>query len=162
MTMKRIFGLIAVLSVGAAGAAWAGGNYPMGGCGLAYVLFAKDANTQGVQIFAATTNNSYGTQSFAITSGTSGCAEGGFKASAETMAFAEVNLKNLESDMARGGGEYVETLASLLHVAPAKRGEFFVLARENYKVIFPSAGTESAEMMSRLSGLLTRRPDLLG
>jgi hypothetical protein len=138
------------------------GNYPMAGCGLAYILFSKDNNSQAVQIFAGTTNNIYGTQSFGITSGTSGCAEGGlFKASREAEVYAEVNFKSLQQEMAAGQGEYLNTLAGLLGVSEARRAEFFQLARVRYPQIFPSAEAGAGEMLEGLSRAIADHPELL-
>ncbi|MBK8870083.1 MAG: DUF3015 family protein [Elusimicrobia bacterium] len=139
------------------------GNYPMAGCGLAYILFSKENNSQGVQILAGTTNNIYGTQSFGITSGTSGCSEGGlFKASREAEVYAEVNFKSLQRDVAAGNGEYLNTLAGLLGVSEARRTDFFQLARVRYPQIFPSAEAGSSEMLEGLSRAIADHPELLG
>src|SRR4051812_12106459 len=83
--------------------ALAAGNHPMAGCGLGYLLFSNKDNTKVTQVLGATTNGTFGTQTFGISSGTSGCTEdGAVKFAKETELFAEVNLPNLRQDVARG------------------------------------------------------------
>lgn len=139
------------------------GNHPMAGCGLAYFLFAKDSNSKGVQILASTTNNFYGTQSFGITSGTSGCTEDGVvDLSREVEVFAAINLNNLSEEMAKGAGEYVTAFASLLGADEATRPALLRLFQERYEVLFPSEETTALEMLEALRAELARHPELLG
>lgn len=143
--------------------AQAAGNHPMAGCGLAYLLFAKDNNTQGIQILASTTNNLYGTQSFGITSGTSGCTKDGALASnREVEVYAAVNLTNLAEEMAKGEGEYVGAFASLLGATDETRPLMLKLFQEKYAVLFPSEETNSIEMLDALRAELAAHPELLG
>ena len=51
------------------------GNYGDAGCGLGSILFG--AKPGFVQVFAATTNGTFGSQTFGITTGTSNCGGGG-------------------------------------------------------------------------------------
>jgi hypothetical protein len=140
----------------------AAGNHPMAGCGLAYMLFAKDDNSRTVQILAGTTNGSFGAQTFGITSGTSGCTESGRLAkSREAEVYAEVNLKNLQREMAAGGGEYLNAFAALLGVSESNRPALFKLCQEKYADLFPAAGTTSVDMLGRLQGEISARPELL-
>lgn len=138
-------------------------TYPMAGCGLAYILFSEKDNSSGIQILAGTTNNIYGTQSFGITSGTSGCTDGGLvKASREAEAFAEVNFQQLQSEIASGNGEYLNNLAALLNVKEDQRSAFFQLARVRYTEIFPSPESGSTELLNGLLQALADHPELIG
>jgi hypothetical protein len=140
----------------------ADGNHPMAGCGLAYALFSSRDNSKPIQVLASTTNNLWGTQSFGITSGTSGCTEdGAVKFVAEAEVFAEVNLKEISREMAAGGGEYLNSFASLLGVRADKRTEFFRMTQEKYTALLPSAETGSVELLNNLSRELSARPELL-
>src|ERR1700687_45132 len=90
------------------------GNHPMAGCGLGYLLFSNKDNTKATQVLGATTNGPFGTQTFGITSGTSGCTEdGAVKMARATDVYVDVNFDSLRQEMATGEGEYVNTLASL-------------------------------------------------
>src|SRR5882672_12037062 len=95
--------------------ALARGNHPMAGCGLGYLLLSNKDNDKVTQVLGATTNGTFGTQTFGISSGTSGCTQdGAVKVARATEVFVEVNLDSIRQDMAKGEGEYVNTLASLL------------------------------------------------
>ena len=75
----------------------ASGNHPMAGCGLGYLLFSNKDNSKVTQILGGTTNGTFGSQTFGITSGTSGCTEdGAVKFAKEAEVFAEVNHEALK------------------------------------------------------------------
>src|SRR4051812_16002049 len=83
-------------------------TYGMAGCGLGSLVFGQE-NTMLKQILAATTNGTFGSQTFGITSGTSNCTTAGVvKAQREQAAFVEVNFRDLKRDMAAGGGEFLK------------------------------------------------------
>jgi len=84
--------------------------YGPAGCGLGSLIF--DPGSGFTQIFAATTNGTFGSQTFGITSGTSNCAGGG-GGSASAKAFVETNRVALAKDIARGQGETIDSLAHL-------------------------------------------------
>src|SRR3954470_24475429 len=98
------------------------GNHPMSGCGLGYLLFSNKDNDKVTQVLGATTNGTFGTQTFGISSGTSGCTEdGAVKVARATEIYAEVNLDTLRQEIAKGDGEFVTTFASLLGASEANR-----------------------------------------
>ncbi len=135
-----------------------GGNHPMAGCGLGYVLFGSGENSRIMQILAATTNGSTANQTFGITTGTSGCTEdGAVKFVKEAEVFAEVNLDSLKREMAMGQGEYVTSFAHLLGATEAEAPALVSLFQQNYGKLFPSASTTSGELMASLSELLSQK-----
>jgi hypothetical protein len=71
-----------------------------------------EPNSGFTQIFAATTNGTFGNQTFGITSGTSNCA-GGSGGSASAKVFVETNRVALAKDIARGQGETIDSLSRL-------------------------------------------------
>ena len=140
-----------------------GGNHPMAGCGLGYLLLSHDDNTKVKQILGATTNGTFGTQTFGISSGTSGCTEdGAVKLAKAAEVYAEVNFDSLRREMAAGQGEYVNAFASLLGASDANRPALLHMFQERYQALFPSAQTTSAEMLSSLGRELSQRPGLVG
>ena len=144
-------------------AVYAVGNHPMAGCGLAYMLFAKDNNSKGTQILAGTTNGIYGTQTFGITSGTSGCTEDGALAfNKEVEVYASINLTNLSEEMAKGEGEYVIAFTSLLGASDETRPAMLKFFQVNYTKFFPSEETNSIEMLDVLREELSAHPELFG
>ena len=143
--------------------ALARGNHPMAGCGLGYLLLSNKDNDKVTQVLGSTTNGTFGTQTFGISSGTSGCTEDGtVKVARATEVFADVNLTSLRQEMATGEGEYVNTFASLLGATEATRPQMVRFFQSEYQNLFPSAETSSGEMLKTLSEKLAGHPELLG
>ncbi|MBL0348863.1 MAG: DUF3015 domain-containing protein [Elusimicrobia bacterium] len=161
--MKKLLALGFVAAMIPSLALAKGGNHPMGGCGLGYVLFGNSDNTPVMQILAATTNGSSANQTFGMTSGTSGCTEdGAVKFVKEVEVYAEINMKDLSRDMVNGQGEYLSAFARLLGVKAEKQADFGAFVRSNYGALVPSAATTSVEMLNALADKLAGRTDLLG
>ena len=140
----------------------AGGNHPMAGCGLGYVLFGHDDNSKIKQILAATTNATSGNQTFGMSSGTSGCTEdGAVKFVKEAEVFAEVNLDSLRREMAMGQGEYVRSFATLLGASRSQIPALINLFQKEYETLFPNATTSSGDLMVSLSSLLASHQGLI-
>jgi hypothetical protein len=108
------------------------------GCGLGNMLMGKDN-----QIFAATTNGTSNSQTFGITSGTSNCDKGG--SLAQMSMFVESNRVALSNEAARGQGETVAALSSILGCQDADQlGQSL---KSNYSEIF--ANKENSIAISR-------------
>jgi hypothetical protein len=143
--------------------ALARGNHPMAGCGLGYMLLSNKDNEKVSQVLGATTNGTFGSQTFGITSGTSGCTEdGAIKWAKAAEVYAEVNLDSLRREMAAGQGEYVETFASLLGASEANRPAVLKLFQTEYASLFPTASTSSGDLLSTLSVTFAQHRELLG
>ena len=143
MTKKNslLLGLSVLLTSGAALA-----EYGTAGCGLGSIVFGGKPGI--IQIFAATTNGTFASQTFGITSGTSNCTDGGGKASAK--AFIEANREALAKDIARGKGETLSNLATVAGCSDSKAvGKEL---RRDFKKIFPS---QSASNESVSDGIIT-------
>lgn len=153
--------IIVALIVAAPVAARAtGGVHPMGGCGLGYLLFSEKQD-KGSQILAATTNGTFYSQTFGISSGTSGCTEdGAVKLVRRLEAFTEANFANLRRDISAGRGEYLDSFASLLGVKESDRPELIRFLHAEYASLFPAPTTTPDQMLSTLMLKLSRRPDL--
>src|SRR5689334_18165866 len=143
--------------------AMARGNHPMAGCGLGYLLLSNKENDKVSQVLGSTTNGTFGSQTFGISSGTSGCTQdGAVKMARATEVFAEVNFEALRHEMAAGQGEYVNAFASLLGANETTRPELVRFFQQEYSALYPTASTDSAEMLERLSNKLASHPELLG
>jgi len=154
------FGFAVLLLAGSASRAHAAGPYGMAGCGLGSLLFGAD-NSKLMQILAATTNGTFASQTFGITSGTSNCVEGGVvKAEREQAAFAEVNFQDLKRNMAAGGGEYLTSFSSLLGCTDASKATFFKMTQEKYESILPSEKTTPIAMLTSLKLQIKATPAL--
>ena len=118
--MKILTSLI--LSVMLSGSA-AAADYGMAGCGLGSIVAHELRWSDNfVQIFVATSNNSLGSQTFGITSGTSNCGSAASPTvrgkvlgqnKAERTVYLHYNLAQVRADAARGDGEYIAGLADL-------------------------------------------------
>ncbi len=111
-------------------------HYGMAGCGVGALVF-KDQPGK-IQIVAATLNNFVSPQTSAITSGTSGCYEE--NSSSAKLDYIEINKVSLKSDAARGNGETLSGLSTLLGCQNS--GLFHSEVKTNYNAIF---GQESAQ-----------------
>src|SRR4029077_4547563 len=128
--------------------ALASNNHPMSGCGLGYLLLTHDNHSKVSLILGATTNDTYGIQTFGITSGTSGCTEdGAVKLVMQTQAYVEVNFDSLKREMAIGQGEIVETFATLLGATDATRPAMLQFFQSEYIALFPVPQTTPEEML---------------
>src|SRR5262249_33013535 len=151
MTRTGTLALIAVtgllLGLGTAGLARAD-SYGMAGCGLGSLVFGTD-NSKLMQILAATTNGTFGNQTFGITSGTSNCVEAGVvKAEKEQFAFVEVNFQDLKRNMAAGGGEFLSSFATLLGCEDTAKASLAKMTQDRYETIVPSAETTPVQLLS--------------
>jgi hypothetical protein len=159
--MKKIAMLVAVAGLMMPTLAMAKGNHPMAGCGLGYLLLSHDDNSRGMQILGATTNET-GTQTFGITSETSGCTEdGAVKLAKSAEVYAEVNLDSLRREMAQGQGEFVATFASLLGARGENVDALVKIFQTNYTMLYSSSDTSATELLSSLQNVLNSHKDLL-
>ena len=125
------------------------------GCGLGSQIFDGQSGILP-QVLAVTTNGTLGNQTFGISSGTSGCkSDGTVVASQRVPMYVGANIDALARDVSTGGGETLESLASLMQIDAEDRAEFFSTARRNYARIFPSHGVTAADVLSSLYGVMS-------
>jgi hypothetical protein len=119
-------------------------GYGSAGCGLGSLVFGSQQGP--VQILAATTNGTFGSQTFGITTGTSNCGPGVFAMG--TKNFVEANREVLAKDAARGEGESIGALA-VINECKDLRGVGAALQRE-FQSIFPSEEATSDEVAAAI------------
>lgn len=140
--MKKL--LIVMLSV-FTGTAFAAG-YGTAGCGLGSMVLGEEKGM--MQIFASTLNGLGGNQTFAMSSGTSNCAEGG----KTPTQFIEVNKSALSNDIARGEGS---TLAALSEIYGCQDVQSFgKTLKSNYSRIFKTE--ESSKINSNIINVIKK------
>lgn len=150
--MKRTLVLAAVGVMLSSGVALAAD--PDVGCGWGTLAFRGQSGV-AAKVLAATTNGSFGNQTFGISSGTAGCKRGGtVTADARINMYASANIDQLASDMASGRGESLDTLAQLIGVQDADKPAFFALAKRNFGTLFPTDQATAGEMLGALKGLM--------
>ncbi len=121
------------------------------GCGVGAMIF-KGQDGPAPHILAATTNGSFGNQTFGMTTGTLGC---NTSESVQSLAmYMDNNFDKIARDMSRGNGENLETMAVLLGVEQADREAFRSLIQNNFATIVPSATTTSGEAADSIVALM--------
>ena len=128
--------------------------YGTAGCGLGSVLFKDQPG--GVQIFAATTNGTFGNQTFGITTGTLNCGDPIWETgSTEMKRFVAHNMDSLAMDIAAGGGETLDAFAELMQVPADERAEFAAKLQQNFAQVFTSEAVVMADVIDN-AAVITR------
>lgn len=154
---------LGLLGLGAASLASAKGNFPMAGCGLGYIAFGHQQNTQVQQVLSATVNDIVSPKTFAITSGTSGCTEdGAVKLAYQAQVYAELNLVSLRREIAAGDGEFVRAFAAILGGGSERAPAIVEFLHRRYAALFPAADTSSSQLMENLRLELANHPEVMG
>ena len=126
------------------------------GCGLGTQVFAGKTG-KVYEIMAVTTNGTSGNQTFAITTGTSGCTQNGvIDPPSQVAAFTGSNIDKLARDAARGEGESLESLASLIGIAEKDRPAFYKMSQQNFATIFPSENIKAGEVIKTWYGMMAQ------
>lgn len=129
------------------------------GCGVGAMIFDGQ---RGVlpQTLAVTTNGTFANQVFGISTGTLGCEQDGVVMNEHEKAlYAEANLEYIKMDMAQGGGEYLDALASLMGVAEADRAALARLTQAEFAAL-AGADTDAALFLANLNAALAADPAL--
>ena len=142
--MKKIY----LLSAVAAGVLALSANaqaYDSTGCGLGSMAWRGQSGIVP-QVLAATTNGFFSTQTFGISTGTSGCDPNG-RVSGGTgkmlLAFLENNMEQFALDAAAGQGETLVTVAGILNVDEASLAGKL---QSNFGVLFASNDVDAVDL----------------
>jgi Protein of unknown function (DUF3015) len=110
MSKKVLMLSVAVLFGMQAGLAMAANPDTGPGCGLGKLAWSDFSHQKNIapQVLMATTNGTFGSQTFGITSGTSNCGSG--LMAQGTKNFVEANREALAKDISRGQGESIGAL----------------------------------------------------
>lgn len=131
--MKSVL-VLAMAFVSATAFAAKGGSYGMAGCGLGSLVFKENNSTQ---ILAATTNGTFGSQTFGVTFGTSNCDASGklFSQKDQVKDYVAANQVALTKEIAKGNGEALNGLADLMGIQD--QAAFKNKLKANYGEMFP-------------------------
>jgi hypothetical protein len=154
--MKRILGLTlaTVCAVAFAGSALAVDRSNVG-CGIGSMLF-KDQDGVLSHAFAATTNGTFGNQTFGVTSGTLECARpASFTSNEKLNTFVSDNMDNLAMDISRGSGEYLTTLAVLMDTPMEARADLYRKLQANFSAIYSSEAVTSSDVLNNIERIVT-------
>jgi hypothetical protein len=147
--MKKI--LVSLAAIVALSSSLAANVNNQTGCGLGSLII-KDDSTAVMLALQATTNGTFGNQTFGITSGTLNCKKTQFVMNKQTEEFVASNMDQLAKEIARGEGEALDTLAELLEVSD--KAAFFVSLQENYNKIYTSQDVKMADVLDNISTTL--------
>jgi len=129
------------------------------GCGVGSMVFEGQSGIVP-QVLAFSTNGTF-LNTFAVTSGTSGCsADDIVLKEHERQIFAAVNLRNLKHDIALGEGEYLTSLATLMGVSEADRATFGAFSRERFATLAAEPGVTADAFLGALDSELAGHPQL--
>lgn len=123
------------------------------GCGLGKLAWADYKTPKNIapQVMMATTNGTFGSQTFGISFGTSGCTnDGKVMAGQQTNLFIASTFDTLSEDMARGGGEHLAALATLMGVPAEQQPAFFAMTQQQYQMLVQAGDTSSVAVVKAL------------
>lgn len=142
--MKKIY-LLSAIAAGVLTLSSNANAYDSTGCGLGSMAWRGQSGIVP-QVLAATTNGSFGTQTFGISTGTSGCDPNG-RVTGGTgrmlLAFLENNMEQFALEASAGQGETITTVAGILNV------DEMVLAgkiQNNFGVLFASNDIDAVDL----------------
>ena len=133
------------------------------GCGLGKLAWSDYAHQKNIapQVMMATTNGTFGSGTFGISSGTSGCTnDGKVMAEQKTTLFAELNFENLSQEMAQGQGEHLASLATLMGVPDEHQAEFFAMTQERYTSLVKTGEASPVAMVKAINSAIATHPVL--
>jgi hypothetical protein len=148
-------------SITQTGTALALGNSDQGpGCGLGKLAWSDYGGQKQIapQVFMATTNGSFGSQTFGISFGTSGCTNDGVIMKNKRINFAAMTFENLKQEMAQGHGEHLSSLANLLGVAPMDQPLFFSMVQDRYTEIVPPGEATPLMVLHAIEEAMGKHP----
>ncbi len=157
--MKRMAVFAVAVVIVLTGTAFAAGTARQNtGCGLGTMLFKNNAdNASLLQAFQATTNATFGNQTFGITTGTSECQQPkSFVSNEKANEFLLANMDNLARDIAQGRGETLDAFAELLGVPADQRPAFYQQLQSNFAKIFSTPGVQMASVMDNVAAVSSK------
>lgn len=134
-------------------------DYGAAGCGVGAMIFDGQSGL-GPHVLAATTNGIYGTQTFAMSSGTLGCDVSGTIQAHASLNLINGNMEQIAQSIAIGEGEGLVALADSLEIAMADRPAFNSLLTSNFTRIYSSEDVNGLEVYNSIMGLLSNSEEL--
>lgn len=163
MSKKVLILSVAVLFGMQAGLAMAANPDTGPGCGLGKLAWGdyKGQKEIAPQVMMATTNGTFGSNTFGISFGTSGCTnDGKVMSEHKTTMFAQLNFENLSQEMAQGQGEHLASLATLMGVPAEHQAEFFVMTQERYTSLVKTGEASPVAMVKAINDAIATHPVL--
>ena len=163
MSKQVIMLSVAVLFGLQAGLALAANPDTGPGCGLGKLAWGDYKNQKHIapQVMMATTNGTFGSGTFGISFGTSGCTnDGKIMSEHKTTVFAQLNFENLSQEMAQGQGEHLASLATLMGVPSEQHAAFFSMTQERYTSLVKTGEASPVAMVKAINDAIAAHPVL--
>jgi len=130
------------------------------GCGLGQQVFAGQSGL-AAHVMAATTNGSSSNQLFGLSFDSLGC-DGSTVITAEFQrnVFVANNYDNIARDAAQGGGDHLQSLASIMQMQDDDAQRFYALAQVNYDQLFGESDGDYSQWLQKLDTTLAADPAL--
>lgn len=162
--MKKVLLLsVAVFFGMQAGMAMAANPDTGPGCGLGKLAWGDYKNQKDIapQVLMATTNGTFGSQTFGISTGTSGCTnDGKIMSEQKTTTFAQLNFEALSAEMAQGQGEHLASMATLMGVPAEHQAAFFAMTQERYTSLVKAGEASPVALVKALNDAIAGHPVL--
>ncbi len=152
-----------MLMIGGGGTVFAAHPDNGPGCGLGKLAWSDYSGQKQIapQVLMATTNGTFGSQTFGISTGTSGCTNDGTIFSAEQVnVFAAINFDNLAQEMAQGQGEHLASLATLMGIPQEQHSSFFKMTQEKYATFIQSGENSPKAVVKAIHDAMADQPML--
>ncbi|TKB69277.1 MAG: DUF3015 domain-containing protein [Nitrospira sp.] len=162
MSKKGLLVAVAILFGSQAGLAMAANPDTGPGCGLGKLAWENYKGQKEIapQVLMVTTNGT-GMNTFAISSGTSGCTnDGKVMSEHKTTVFASLNFEALSAEMAQGQGEHLASLATLMGVPAERHAAFFAMTQERYTSLVQTGETSPVALVKALNEGIAGHPVL--
>ena len=142
--MKKVY-LLSAVAAGVLALSSNANAYDSTGCGLGSMAWRGQSGIVP-QVLAVTTNAMFGTQTFGISTGTSGCDPNG-RVTGGTgrmlLAFLENNMEQFALEASVGTGETLATVAGILNVDEASLS---VKIKDNFDMLFASNDLDAVDL----------------
>ncbi len=124
------------------------------GCGLGSMMIDNNDSLVS-QTVAASMNGCFGSQIFGMSSGTSNCDKpDSLVHNAKVNTFVADNMDNLAGDIARGQGEYLDTLATLMEIPEDGRTPVYAALQNNFSTIYPSDDVTHVDVIRNIEAVM--------
>jgi hypothetical protein len=120
------------------------------GPGLGRMLL-KGKSGKVMELVGTCLNGTSGNGTFAITSGTSGYKNGAVIGLSAVDAYVAENMDSLANDIAKGNGEYLDTLAFIMKVE--NKDSFKDSLHKNFNNIYTSKDVTSKEVVANIKAI---------
>jgi hypothetical protein len=153
--MKKL--MIAAILIASSSAVFADSDI---GCGLGTQVWQGQRGLLP-KVFGATTNGTFGNQTFGITFGTLGCRQNGVvTASARLGEFMGDNQESLARDMSVGQGESLNVLANLIGIKSEDKAAFFKVTKDNFSTIYAVNNKTTGDVLASLQTVMAQNSGL--